>query len=157
MESLPGEVSTGSETLTNQQSEHRKLFSDEQTNDFTKSFLFFNKGFGGIGWSITVIYVLYTSFANPAHFSPTCPSSQFPPGKQTHMYEQNFLFDLHAFVSENETKFDRERELVWSRRILTYGDLQSAITHNTNVSISRVGPLHWRFSFIIFFENLLRN
>ena len=57
-------------------------------------------------------------------------------GRFPNIYEQNFSFDLHVFISENETNLARESELVWKKSKLTYGDLQSVF--NKNVSISEV-------------------
>ena len=143
MEPPPNEVSVGSETLTNQQSGRRKLFSDEQRDEFARFFFTFNKRFGSTGWAITVFYVLFTSFTIPSRTCPDLPNF---------MYEKVFLFDMHAFVSKSETNFDHERDLIWSKRILRYGYLKEAFIMNTNVSISKVGQMYWRLSFIIFFE-----
>ena len=57
------------------------------------------------------------------------------------IYELNFSFDLHVFISENETNFDHDSELIWKKFKLTYGDLQSAFNFNTNISISEVSQV----------------
>ena len=54
------------------------------------------------------------------------------------LYGENFLFDFHALLRENETSFDHENDLIWTKSKLTYGDFQSAYRFSTNVSISEV-------------------
>ena len=137
MEFVPGEVPTGPGAQTNsnqakvEQSpiiKHRM----EQIDSFKIFFFSYNYLPGLIGWIITLAYVLFM-YGRPPNLSPICPNTALT----KFMYGPNFLFDLHAFVSENETNFDQS-ELIWRKSKLTYGDLASAFSFETNVSISEV-------------------
>ena len=93
-----------------------------QPNEFSKpprnqieylfnAFLFlFNFVLGVIGWAIVLGYVLFMSRPSAgSYISPACSSSVFT----KNMYNQNFSFDLHVFVSGNETNFAEGSELIW--------------------------------------------
>ena len=58
------------------------------------------------------------------------------------LYNSGFSFDFHVYLSENETNFDPESRLVWTKKGLTYGDVQLVHSFSTNVSISEVGQYH---------------
>ena len=53
-------------------------------------------------------------------------------------YADGFSFDFFAYVSENETSFENESELVWVQKNLTYGPDSSLLELQTNIRISRV-------------------
>lgn len=55
------------------------------------------------------------------------------------LYDEHLLFDLHAYLSENETTFDSESQLIWRKQRLAYGDAQTVLAFNTKISISKVG------------------
>ena len=145
MELLPGEVPAGPRTLTSsdrvQQGKISKRPCKEQIQNFKSFFSCFYFLFAFIAWATTVTRLLFV-FPIFSHLSPTCPNSS---SNLKSLYDQNFSFDLHAFLSENETSFDRKGELIWRKPELVYGDLQSAFTHNTNVLISEVGPVAFLF------------
>ena len=69
----------------------------------------------------------------------SCPNS---PSQSRSLYGENFSFDLHALLRENETDLGQESELLWTKRGLTYGDLQSVHRFTANVSISEVSDTH---------------
>ena len=88
-----------------------------------------------IGWVVMVFYWLSSCFTGP-RIPKTCATKDL-----RNIYDQNFSFDFHAFVSENEAEFNSDSELIWRMPNLTYGDLQSTFGLNVNVSISEVGPM----------------
>ena len=65
----------------------------------------------------------------------SCPRSDF---QSRNLYAEDFSFDFHAFLRENETSFEQESEPIWTERRLKYGDLQSVHRFSTNVSITKV-------------------
>ena len=71
----------------------------------------------------------------PPPLPMTCPHS---PTQSRSLYGENFSFDLHALLRGNETDLGQESEILWTKRGLTYGDLQSVHRFNTNVSIAEV-------------------
>ena len=54
------------------------------------------------------------------------------------LYGENLSFDLYALLRENETDVEQENEILWTKRGLTHGDLQSMHRFSTNVSIPGV-------------------
>ena len=144
MELLPGEVPAEPEALKNQgrnkRKKLRKHFSKEDSKDFKsfkEDFSDFYFLIGLFSWLFTLFYyIINREDSCLTHLSLSCQN----PGLKN-LYERNFLFDLHAFVSENETNFAQESELIWRKTELSYGDLQSVFSFSTNLSISEVGPL----------------
>ena len=142
MELLSGEVPTGPDTPTNsnsvqvQQRQIRKRICID--------YLFFLYIFISIfGWA-RILSNLTSRFPQfNQYVSPNCPDPQKIGNEHLkNIYEQNFSFDLHVFISENETNFNHDGELIWKKSKLVYGDLQSAsVGLNTNVSISEVSQV----------------
>lgn len=147
MELLPGDVPAGPRTQTNsnqvqiEQRQNIKRPSQEQKLNFEEFFYVFNNFLGLISWFITFWYFSH----NGSNVSPSCPDLMIKGEK--YLYEQNFSFDLHAYISENETNFARAGGMVWSN--LTYGN-QSAFTSSTKVPISGVSLMS---PLVIFFYN----
>ena len=143
MDLLSGEVPAGPETRTSssqipdQQRKISKGPSEEKILKFKKAFFRFHLLIGFTGWAIVILYFL-SPFFTGSFLPPTCPNLS---RDLKNLYEQKFSFDLHAFISENETNFDSKSELIWRMPKLTYGDLQSTFSLNLNVSISEMGRL----------------
>ena len=133
IEPLPDDAPSGPGTLTNQakvkQSQNTKRPSKEQKLNFKTFFFAFNYILGSISWSITLFYFNYTG----SNVSSACPHRMNYGEK--YLYEQNFSFDLHAFINDDETN------LIWNKSKLTYGDLQSTFRFNTKVPISEVSSM----------------
>ena len=135
----------------------RKCRNLREIENYKYAFLVFNWLIGFISFMIiTVIYVsIYVSNRSPTkvltpkfttviiHVIPPllapCPHS---PSQSRNLYGKNFSFDFHALLRENETNFDQDSELIWTKRKLTYGDLQSVHRFSTNVTISEVSASH---------------
>ena len=83
-----------------------------------------------------LIILLHTKNRYLEDLPESCPNDQ---KDLKNMYEVNFPFDFHTFLSENETNLDPESQLIWTKRSLTYGDVQSSFSFSTNISISEVG------------------
>ena len=140
MELFSGDFPAGSGTETNQaqveQSRISKRTGKKQIKNFKKRFFWFYYLLGMTGWMFTLAFVLHCYvIPPPSHISRNCPD---PKKDRKDIYDENFSFDLHAFVSENETNFDDKSELIWRKSKLAYGDFQSTFNFNTNVSISEV-------------------
>ena len=143
----PDEAPARPETMTEQvqQSESRKPPNEEQKVVFAQFFFSFILNIGTISWVITLVYLLVSIFGKPPNVSQTCASStiahfkQLITGHVKYRYEQNFSFDLHTFISEKKMNYDQEGDLIWKKQKLAYGDLDSAFSFETNVSISEVG------------------
>ena len=118
-----------------QPSQESKRPSEEEIENFEISTSQFHTKLGFIGWVVMVLCWLSPCFTGSS-IPKTCATKDL-----RNIYDQNFLFDFHAFISENETDFDPDRELIWRMPNLTYGDLQSAFRHNVNVSITEVGSV----------------
>lgn len=137
-ELLSVEVSTKPVSLKNsspnqvQQVQISKCYDDEEIKNFKASFGQFHGILGTIGWAVMAFCFLSSQFTGPS-IPSTCASKDL-----RNIYDQKFTFDFHAFISENETDFDEEKELVWRMPKLTYGDLQSTFSLSMNVSISEV-------------------
>ena len=143
-ELLSREVPAEPGTLPNkgqvQQKEFGKHPNKEQIWNFKEDFISFYSQIGGYSWTITLFYLICGSVSCfNEHLSPTCPCAC--KNNPITIYYPNFSFDLHAFVSENETNYAQESELIWRKPELTYGDLQSVFSFSTNLSVSEVGPL----------------
>lgn len=139
---VPVEVPVGSLTNQVQQSEFSISSKNDQIQNFKiesikTHFLAFNYLFGLIGWIYT-IRVLITLPVGSSSISPACYNTPV----QSYMYQKNFSFDLHAFISENETNFFQENELVWRKSGWIFGDFRSVFSVNKNVSISEVGSMN---------------
>ena len=131
-------------------SKSSKCFSMDQILNFKNPFLYFYAILGLAGWTVT-FFNLISRLSENSHLSPTCPDSV----KVLNLYEWNFSFDLHVFVSEDELNYARESELVWRKPGLTYGDLRSIFNFRTNLSVSEVGsasPMVISFDKWILFE-----
>lgn len=136
MELLSGDVPAGPGTLTNSNQARQSEFSKEKSQSFKYSFITFYYLLGLIGFMITVLNLLYR-FPIGAHLSPVCPGLK----NLKNLYEQNFSFDLHVFISENETNLVQKSELVWKKAELAYGDLGKVYGFSTNLSISEVSTV----------------
>lgn len=61
-------------------------------------------------------------------------------------YADGFFFDLYAFVSENETSFQSESELVWLEKNLIYGADSPSRELQTRIAISEVSqPINSKY------------
>ena len=54
-------------------------------------------------------------------------------------YPDGFLFDFYVYVSENETSFQSESELVWMQKNVTYGPDSALLELQTRIPVSKVG------------------
>ena len=54
-------------------------------------------------------------------------------------YADGFLFDFYVYISENETSFQSENELVWVEKNVTYGPDSLPRELQTRISVSEVG------------------
>lgn len=135
MELLSGEVPAEPGTPTNSNNAQQS-----QTCKIPETSLFFSLYLllGLAGFMATFSNAISKHPSKP-NLSPTCSYDPHNIRSEVkNIYEQNFLFDLHAFISENETNFDHDGELIWKKSKLIYGDLESAFNFNTNISISEV-------------------
>ena len=85
-----------------------------------------------------LIYLLEKCCGNETDDLPkSCPNKDEKGNRNwRNLYDENFRFDFHAFLAENETDIDLESELIWAKQNLIYGgDLQSIFTFSKNVSI----------------------
>ena len=116
------------------------------------AFLFFYWLIGFISF-IIIIYILVSSpppskvmppkvIVINHKVPPPLPTSCHSACQFQSLYGVNFSFDLHALLRENETDLGQESELLWTKRGLTYGDLQSVHRFITNVSIPEVSDTH---------------
>ena len=111
----------------------KPLRSDKEINGFKTKFISFHWIVGAFSlWSIFYLCD-YPGGEFNFYFSPTC-SGEYP----SQLYNEGFQFDFYALLSESETSFDRESQLIWTKRNLTYGGVQSIFSFSTNVSISEV-------------------
>ena len=122
--------------------EKKRKYRNFRAIDFFESaFLLFNYLNGFIGLTIIIYSCAWSQ--SPSKILPPlpafCPHSFTEPQS---LYRKNFSFDLHALLRENETDFVQESELLWTKRGLTYGDLQSVHRFTTNVSIPEVSDTH---------------
>ena len=107
--------------------------STEETVRFNNAFIAFHCLLAGFGWC--VVNNFFWKSSGPYIDLPNACASR---SNLKNLYEPNFLFDLHAYLSENETAFD-ESQPIWLKQKWVYGDAQWAFTLNTNVSTSEVG------------------
>lgn len=115
-------------SIPNTQEKHRAA-------SVIRKFILFHFLVGLIGW-----YSIFQFFESPQ--PPSCcplPVSclRSPKG----LYTRDFSFDFHAFLSENETKFNQESQLIGRELDIAYGDNRSVLHISRNVSISEVGGL----------------
>ena len=92
----------------------------------------FSNFFAGI---ISLVIVIRCSETFSLDHPDSCTVSK-------NLYDKGFPFDFHVYLSENETNLDHESRLIWTKRSLTYGDVQFAHSFSLNVSISEVGQHH---------------
>ena len=119
----------------------RKCRSLKAIEIYRDVFLLFYWLIGFISFAISIyVFVLNLPHSEVLPSLPSsCPNSPF---QSRSLYSENFSFDLHALLQENETDVDQESELLWTKRGLTYGDLQSVHRFTTNVSIPEVSGTH---------------
>ena len=127
--------------------EEKKYRREKAILTFKTVFCWFYWLIGFIGFISFVIIIFY--FNKSIRFDPkviTTPEV-VPPlpafclqliSQSRSLYDENFSFDLHALLRENETDLSQKSEILWTKRGLTYGDLQSVHRFTTNVSISEV-------------------
>ena len=140
MGSFQGPTSSESELVAGPEKKRKCRSVEEGKNYMGRFFLFW-----WLTTWISFIIVIYNSSQSifPPKLIPplpaSCPNS---PSQSRSLYSENFSFDLHALLRENQTDLDQESELLWTKRGLTYGDLQSVHRFTTNVSISEVNSTH---------------
>ena len=91
--------------------------------------------------SIVCYGILIWCFKSPGFFEPSDASSCGDANKKIreNLYEVGFSFDVHVFLSANESAIDPESQSIWTIRNLTYWDNdQRVFDFHTNVSISEV-------------------
>ena len=144
---LKSSTSSDSELLSG--TKERKYTNPKKIEYYKIGFLFFHFIICAI-CCVIIVYIL-ESIRSPHEVSipkvttvipkaiPPLPAScPHLPFQVRSLYGENFSFDLHALLRENETGLDQESEILWTKRGLTYGDLQSVYRFTTNISISEV-------------------
>ena len=133
MESFEGPTSSESKLVAGLEKK-RKCRSVEEGKNYIKGVFLF--------WCLTawISFIIVLNSSHPPHKAiPPVPSScSHSLSKSRSLYGENFPFDLHALLRENETDLEQESEILWTKRGLTYGDLQSVHRFITNVSIPEV-------------------
>lgn len=116
----------------------RKRPNEEETVRFTNAFFGFYFFVGLVCWWIIYRLVLDDNLhgSSPGPLPWSCPNKE---QDLKNLYAPNFLFDFHAFLSENETHLNPQSQLISTGRDISYGDGWSHFHRNTNVSISEVG------------------
>ena len=146
---VPAEPGTNSNQTQVQQNQNITHPNKERILNFQIPFFLFYILLGLAGWVVTV-FIFKTKHSEDSYVSPWCPElPKYGTDPRRNLYRCNFLFDLHAFVSENETSFAQESELVWRKSKLTYGDLRCAFRFSTNLSISEVSSMS---PLVLFFD-----
>lgn len=105
----------------------------EEIHRFKISFILFHYLLANIGW-----WMVYDYWISGSFIVIPLPSTCAKVSNLKNLYDQKFAFDLHVYLSENETTFDKS-QLIWQKQKLIYGDDQSVLTFNSKVLISEVG------------------
>lgn len=110
----------------------KKIDPFREIRVFKTTFSLFNSFVFAVSLAIILSYLRDRSLDLPK----SCPNED---KNLRNLYDLEFSFDLHVFLSESEENLNPESRLIWSKQNLIYGDVQSSFSFSTNISVSEVG------------------